>query len=484
MRRSEEWIRRWMYREKKKERRGKRRISAPISARSSLSTTSTNDPSPSVRSEPLLQPETHSAAGLESFYSYAQPLQDVGGAGPSIAVPNPLSSIAVVSGLAVPPDEDCSHSHSVFPGILSPAPLRPLGQFDKYTGQLRALARSPSLGYIPYAFPYDLPVSATAQNEGRARSPSEYQARTDGQYRKELQHLDQPPPALVPSSTFSTLPSVPSLDLLSTFDDPASTAALIVDSSQSNFACLSELLHEAEMAYAPLNYDQRHGYSMPRSLLGQTQSQVSDGGQHQVPVSVNLNYESLYTSSYYPSTALQHQTTATNPIVEVATRMRTVSGSNMSFAPSLQSHSTSLYADIGLGLSDNSTSVPNFNSFYPPAQYGYGQGQASTWTAQHVQSFTLGTRRIDAMNTPQRTSSKVAGDPGMQSNFGLNFCISNELMPSYHNAANDSTTTVSQSPSSVSAPSSASGMDMSKGSLRTSPSSAMQAGNKEDADAI
>ena len=135
------------------------------------------------------------------------------------------------------------------------------------------------------------------------------------------------------------------------------------------------------------------------------------GLQFQVPVAVKTSYGSLFSSSQNPLNAAQNNaingSCSEDPKLS---RTRTNSGStgnlfNTSFAPSLQSHSTSVYTGAGLGLADKTvnttrSSLAGFNSFSLPL-HGYS-GQGQVWTTQRVQAFTLGTRRINAMDTPRK----------------------------------------------------------------------------------
>ncbi|THH28330.1 hypothetical protein EUX98_g5865 [Antrodiella citrinella] len=260
------------------------------------------------------------------------------------------------------------------------------------------MTRSPSLGYIPSVFPCGPPADAQIQNAHQAQNlPANANPATS------VEQSDTSTPALVPSLTSSTLPSVPSLDLLSVLNDPAAADALTVDPSQPNYVHLCQLFQEATAFNPALSDSQAYPYAHP----GPSEY------QYQVPVSIPTSYEALLTTVLHTSSQKPHTNiNVTNHSSDtIHNRSRTVSGStshpfNMSFAPSLQSHSTSVHpaASLGPGASDKSTSVPAFSL---AALHGYSQ---NVWNAQRLQALAFGTKRIHATDPPGAAASTVEGD--------------------------------------------------------------------------
>ncbi|TCD68351.1 hypothetical protein EIP91_010989 [Steccherinum ochraceum] len=419
---SEPWIRRWMYREKRNRKGGKHRYSKDSDGVPSLagspSTSVSASPSPFSAQPAPLQPQYPAPAAQPPHASTVSPYMNLRyeyynqfipasqNASAEHPVVPPITKIALL-------DEQSSRPQSAPAGLLRPIPTypnssRPVLPSD-YPANLRSLTRSPSLGYIPTAFPYDSSISTTStdRNSNSAeiqpeRSQSQAPA-LEPQVSPQLAYPDDhATPELAPSYTNSTLPSVPSLDLLSAFDDPASADALVVDSSHTGFAYLSQLLQEAEAAYTPLPSEKSQ--PSPAAILGARPS-----GDPSFPVAVPTSYERLISSSYRPATTLPPQFNI-NPS-NVHTRADSGSSFNMSFAPSLQSHSTSVRVGTSSGgsVADQSALVPSMNSFSIPL-YPQGQPHASIWTAQRLQAFTLGTRRIHAMDTPEKGGGSGSRD--------------------------------------------------------------------------
>lgn len=428
-RRSEPWIRRWMYREKRNRKRGKRRSSVPQSSASVSSVpsgASSARPSPTRTLDPRQTrvfadpPGSAFACTVSGAYparpenprSYTTPIIANG----SIPAPQMYSS----STQPVSPIDDDFRPHSAPADLLNSEP--PNAQHLAVDADhLRSLCRSPSLGYIPSAFPYATESNGALQERDQNSHQQNAIAGTSFAASESQQGENRSTPALIPSSSTSTLPSVPSLDLLSTLDDPQSTDALAVDASQSNFAYLSQLLQEAEAAYTPLNCNQPQAYPQPDSVPPQTYTQVptlQSSNQYRVPVAVKTSYENLVNPAYHPAIP-----THPHPIVPIPAQpgqynminpyMRhpnaTPNPYNASFAPSLQSHSTSVYPYANFVPGGGIIATGSTSFTVPLYPYGAGAG----WTDQRLQAFTMGARRIHVAESPGKEASAPASQTGV-----------------------------------------------------------------------
>ncbi|KAH8082024.1 hypothetical protein BXZ70DRAFT_632354 [Cristinia sonorae] len=436
---SEPWIRRWMYREKRGRKRGSPPFSTspPASSAPSSSHIMTLDTSfqsnpPDTSSSIQVLPSLEFRNTYSSTYAHKPQVSCANNVHAEEFQPHMYDTSRITDHSSLASGSNGSQS------LLAPTPYLAastatqsrfefvLDSSDSQHSLSRSMTRSPSLGYIPLVFPYGTPAQEP-QTDNHPAEPAPEELNLDSSEtatHEDPQEHDSPMDIVVPPATLTSLPSVPTLDLLSSYMDPTVEIPEL-DPSQSNNAYLSQLLQEAEAAYTPL--PDVLGYPFPPSYVTQATLPPSDPGPsaqypQKIPVSVKMDYASLFVYQDADDVSLPladpvgtHASSSQTPLLN-AGHARTTSGStfNMSFAPSLQSHSTSVYPGGGrprAGRSDHSTaSIPNTTSFSNPLSYLYGHTPlAQPWAPQQAQPLAaLGSRRIHAIDSPGKASSSTA----------------------------------------------------------------------------
>ncbi|KAK7690278.1 hypothetical protein QCA50_006933 [Cerrena zonata] len=352
---SEKWIRLWLQRK----RRAVKRRNPSILLTSSTSTDTVSTSAYSTQSEPLNA--TH-AFTLSRPVVWNHLYEEQTSQSSLFAHSTSLNEETLLSQAAsepMPPLQIIPYSApTTFPSTLS----LPSVMDDISNSCMRAYTRSPSLGYIPVAFPFD--ISTLNKGSTSRTSISTTSSSTSSSIRA-TNH------AKVNHSAENRVPSVPQLNLNATFGPHTSLPESVGNRSTDNTntayksksTSLYDLLHSTDDDF-PLDPPPLPVLPNPRTTH---------------PAAVTQIHSQTCSTLAYPSSRI-----------------------NMSFEPSFQTHSTSVVAPGAPSLAPTSRTGPSQSHpfGYPPAS------QNSVAFKINLYELAAMAKRVKVMSGPEAISAR------------------------------------------------------------------------------